>query len=166
MKFVFLLVLTILLPWGCAKDSSDSSKVTALSELSADTCNVTRPGGKVSDGMDGKKVLLYRQYLAFAIQKLYNEGEFPQSYAVGISEHKPSKAELLAKGTSWKWSIEPAKDAEGKWSLLRIYKEIWYPVDDHSYELETQTFNYGDSIEVRDGDTGILIQCLIPKDNP
>lgn len=167
MKFICISIFSVLFFVGCAKDDSKqntSELPIATNNLAANTCVVTRPDGMLEGGFAGSTVFLSKKYLSSAIQKIYHDGVFPSQYSMGNPEKAPAREILLKTGTSWKWSIEPAKDSEGKRTLLRIYKEILNPVDNDSYELDSKVFHYGDQIQIIDSDSNIRIECSIPKD--
>jgi hypothetical protein len=160
-KLTVLLGLIILA--GCSSNSSSDNKSPKVgpTSLKENTCLVSKVDGDFEDGAIKKEVRLIKEYLSTAIQKLYGEGEFLGDYSMGTATL--SKDQLMAEAAAWKWSIAPAKDDNGAWTKLRVYKEILSSNDGDSYEVESKVFSYGDSIEVFDVDSKTKIECSIPK---
>jgi hypothetical protein len=164
-----ILILTLVVfAIGCSKDSGGSAPSgnnPKVNVLSANTCVVTRPGGKLDDGSEGATVNLFKEYLSQADQSIYiadGAGKFPNNYTIHRQFTSPTKNELLQHSLAYKWEIGPAQDSNGKWTQLTVWKEILYSGDNEVYFVDQKFYSYGDPISFTDADANLNIQCNIP----
>lgn len=157
---------------GCSRNESSKpapSDVEAqlfASEVPAGTCRVLKTdGSRFEHDALFVNVLLDNAYFGQASVKIYGEGTFPNSYEHAFQNGvhpEPSRQQLLSNATAWAWSVDPKKDSDGNWTLLTISKQILFAEDGLAYQIDSREVKYGERVSIKDSDSGISIDCVLP----
>ena len=157
---------------GCSKNNSSPTTASnpesqaTYQPIDAGTCRVTKiDGSKFENHFLYVNVHLDNEYFGRASEQIYSEGEFPKTYARAFQDgihFEPSREQLLANAVAWAWNVDSKKDSDGNWTILTISKQILYAVDGLSYEIDSREVKYGEPVSLKDSDSGISINCILP----
>jgi len=136
-----------------------------LSEVASDTCLITRPGGKLENNVQASTANMIRwQGALYGVQTFYKEGKTGDNYLIHDLKVTAtmSKADLLKSSVGTAWEVMSTKDDAGQWTQLEFIKMV-FPNQKEGYKVQSWQFKLGDKVDFFDQDSGIKIQCNIPK---